>query len=73
MAPRGFFTESEWTIWLEGVARIEGDAFSSVENLRRRHNLTAFLLALHVNVTLGENAGDDILKPGLEAAIKRLP
>lgn len=78
MARRGVFTEAEWTAWLAevsgpGAAGSWDGAFSSSEGLARRHNATAFLSALWVNVTLGADASDDVLKPGLEAAIRALP
>jgi hypothetical protein len=78
MARRGVFSEAEWSTWLADAAgpgasgRWEG-AFASEASLARRHNAMAFLSALWVNVTLGEETADDVLKPGLEAALRALP
>mgnify|MGYP000299428337 CR=1 FL=1 len=32
-----------------------------------------FLQALYVNVVVGSDAKDDVLRPGLEAALKGMP
>lgn len=78
MARRAVFSQSEWTAWLTQVGG-PGElgswdgAFASTEGLARRHNITAFLSALWVNATLGEDAADDVLRPGLEAALSALP
>jgi hypothetical protein len=78
MARRGVFSEAEWTAWLAHVAAPapfdswEG-AFSSQAKLAKRHNATAFLMALYANARLSENAADDVLLPGVEAALRALP
>lgn len=35
--------------------------------------MTAFLQTLYVNVTLGGDKADDVMLPGLEAALKAMP
>lgn len=78
MAQRGVLSEKEWTDWLAAVSgpgelgSWEG-AYASEAGLARVHNLTAFLSALYVNVTLDADTVDDVLKPGLEAALRGLP
>lgn len=73
MAQRGVFTPEEWTEWLKGVSAVEAEPFKSEAGLARLHNVTAFISALYLNVTLSESADDDALLPGLEAAIRALP
>lgn len=73
IARRGVFTEAEWSAWLTAVAAFDGDPYGDTAGLARRHNVTAFLSALYVNVSLGDDAADDGLLPGLEAAIRALP
>jgi hypothetical protein len=78
MARRGVFSEAEWTAWLaEAASPAPFDTwdgtFSSEAKLRKRHNVTAFLLALYTNARLSENADDDVLLAGAEAALRALP
>jgi hypothetical protein len=53
------------------------DAADAAMNLGNRiawrHNATAFLQTLYVNVTLGSDKADDVMLPGLEAALKAKP
>lgn len=78
MARRGVFTEAEWTAWLAAVAGpgelgAWGKAFASRAGLARVHNVKGFVYALWTNVTAGDDASDDVLKPGLLAALRTLP
>ena len=73
-AGRGALDQAKWSEWLKVMATPpEGVEPFGEAWLAWRHNATAFLQALYVNVTLGGDAGDDVLRPGLEAALKALP
>lgn len=77
-ARRGVFTEQEWTDWFAqaagpGSLRTWEGVYASQPALARKHNLFVFLSALHVNASLGEDAGDDVILPGVEAALRTLP
>jgi len=74
-AARGAMSEAEWTDWLTAIATPkEADkVYASETGLAWRHNANAFLRALYVNVALGADAADDVLLPGLEAALKAMP
>lgn len=74
-AARGAMSEAEWSSWLMQLAT-PADAdrvFASEAGLAWRHNVQGFLQALYVNVTVGGDPKDDVLKPGLEAALKAMP
>lgn len=73
IARRGVFTGAEWTAWQAEAARMDGDAFGSSAALARRHNISAFLSSLYINVTLGTDTADDVLLPGTAAALRALP
>jgi hypothetical protein len=73
MAQRGLITEAEWRAWF---AMLPGDTsamFSNQAGLARRHNVNAFLQVIYLNARLGENAEDDVLLPGAEAALRAMP
>lgn len=72
-ARRGLLSEDEWTVWLQDLAKFQYDPFSGAAGLARRHNVIAFLSALYVNESLGENPADDVLRPGLESALRAIP
>jgi hypothetical protein len=74
-AARGVMDESAWTAWLTAIAtpRDADKVFASEAGLTWRHNANAFLQALYVNVVVGADPGDDVLQPGLEAALKAMP
>jgi hypothetical protein len=74
-ASRGAMSEAQWTEWLAAIATPkDADAiFTSEAGLAWRHNTQAFLQAIYVNVVAGSDEKDDVLRPGLEAALKALP
>ncbi len=74
-AGRGVMTEAEWSDWLMKVATPEDadKVFSSEAGLAWRHNVMGFLQALYMNVVVGSDTKDDVLRPGLEAALKAMP
>lgn len=74
-AGRGALTEAEWTAWFAALATPEDadTVFISTKGLTWRHNTQAFLQTLYVNVVLGSDEKDDVMRPGLEAALKALP
>lgn len=74
-AGRGALTEAEWTAWLAALATPK-DAeavYTTTDGLNWRHNTLAFLQTLYVNVVLGSDEADDVMRPGLEAALKAVP
>ncbi len=78
MAGRGVFSEAEWTAWLRQVASPAplaswDEAFAHNSDLARVHNVSQFIEALYVVARLDQVAGDDVLLPGAEAAIRVLP
>ena len=79
MAIQGLITEDEWTKWFADISKSEpeinswNEAFSSLAGLAKRHNLTAFLSALHLNATSSDNKNVKALMPGLTAAIGDMP
>lgn len=74
-ASRGVMSEQEWTEWFGALARPrDADAvFASEAGLAWRHNVMAFLQSLYVNVAMGSDPKDDVMRPGLEAALKAMP
>lgn len=76
-AQRGALSEDQWSAWLMQVATPPADAADLATNLSDRiawrHNAMAFLQTLYVNVTLGADKADDVMLPGLEAALKAMP
>lgn len=74
-AARGAMDEAKWTEWFKAMATPPAgvDLFASDAGLNWRHNTTAFLQSLYVNVTLGEDKGDDLMLAGLAAALKEMP
>lgn len=75
VAARGAMSEVEWTSWLMAIATPPAgiEVFGSEAGLAWRHDTMAFLQALYVNVTLGSDKADDVMLPGLEAALKAMP
>lgn len=77
MAVQGKLSENEWTNWFRGILNPApemdhwNDAFSSNAGLAKRHNLTAFLSALHLNASNNDNV--KTIMPGLTEALKQLP
>lgn len=74
-AARGALSEQDWSDWLVLLAtpKDAGKVFTTEEGQAWRHDVQAFLQALYVNVTVGGDPKDDVLKPGLEAALKAIP
>jgi hypothetical protein len=73
-AARGAMMEADWTAWLKAIATPRAAAVHASEaGLAWRHNTNAFLQALYVNVVVGSDPADDVLRPGLEAALKAMP
>lgn len=74
-AGRGVMSEAAWSDWLMKLATpMDAKAvFASEAGLNWRHNVMAFLQALYVNVMVGSDPKDDVMRPGLEAALKALP
>lgn len=74
-AARGAMSEAEWTKWLKAIATpMDADkVFSSETGLAWRNNAAGFLRALYVEVVVGSDPADDVLRPGLEAALKAMP
>ena len=78
MAQRNVFTDAEWSAWLAQVASPAplaswGDAFTENANIARAENVSAFMQALYINAKLDGSADDDVLLPGVEAALRALP
>ncbi len=73
-AARGAMDEAKWAEWLMVLTRApDGVKPFGSEWLAWRHDAAAFLQALYVNAKLGSDAADDVLLPGLEAALKAMP
>ena len=68
--------ESGWRTWLETLPPRLGDpalAWKNTEWMARRHNLRAFLMALHTSAAMSGNAADKALLPGIEAVLRAVP
>ncbi|OYX48188.1 MAG: hypothetical protein B7Y90_11075 [Alphaproteobacteria bacterium 32-64-14] len=74
-AQRGVMNEAEWTGWLTALATPldASKVISSEAGLAWRNNTLGFLQALLVNVTLSDDQAVQVLRPGVEAALKALP
>ncbi len=74
-AARGAMDEAKWTEWLKAMAPppVGLDIYRSHEGLAWRHNTMAFLQLLYTNAILGGDRADDVMLPGLEAALKEMP
>lgn len=69
----GTFDEAGWADWLQGVASPApmaswGDAWQDEAGLARRHNLRAFLFALHAGTSSQETLAG--YRPAVEAALR---
>jgi hypothetical protein len=74
MARRALIPEEEWTRWFAQFAPAEGEnLFASQAGLARRHNINAFLQTVWINARLSQDAADDALLPGAEAALRAMP
>lgn len=73
IAARNAFTADEWTAWFAQFGASQGeDLFSSQAGLAKRHNTRAFLNALWINARASQSTADDVLIPGVEAALRTL-
>lgn len=78
LAQRGQFAEADWTGWFETISSPApfatwGEVFQSQNGLAKLHNLRAFLYATWINAHLSESKEDDVILPGAEAALRRIP
>jgi hypothetical protein len=73
IAQRNVFSADEWRDWLVRETAVGEDAYGSQVALARRHNMMAFLSILYMQASLSENADDNALLPGTEAALRALP
>lgn len=78
LAQRKVFTAAEWSAWFVRLAEPAplaswNEAFASQKGLAKRHNTQAFLMQVWVNAKLNENADDDVLLEGAEAALRKVP
>lgn len=73
VAARNAFTADEWTAWFAQFGASQGEElFSSQAGLAKRHNTRAFLHALWINARASQSTADDVLIPGIEAALRTL-
>jgi Protein of unknown function (DUF2785) len=75
IARRGIFSAEDWSTWFARFAEPAQweNSFASLSALAKRHNTMAFLSALYLNARLSDDAADDALLPGVEAALKSIP
>ncbi len=75
-ASRGVMTEAQWSEWLKQLAtppaNIADKLFTSVNGLAWRHDTKAFLNALYAGVTLDADKDNDVMRAGLEGALKAM-
>ena len=78
LARAGLHDEAGWQAWLEALSASAGLgdealAWQDAGWLARRHNLRAFLSALHVSASVSDDPEVKRLLPGTEAALRALP
>lgn len=76
IAKRDLHDEADWSAWFAALSTRLGDpalAWKDADWLARRHDLTAFLQSLYLQVDLGDDPGMAKMKPGLVAALKASP
>lgn len=78
LAQRKVFSAAEWRVWFARLAEPAplsswNEAFASQKGLAKRHDTQAFLMQVWVNAKLSENADDDVLLEGAEAALRKVP
>ncbi len=73
MAQRGLISEAQWTIYFAQFANVGENPHASQAGLARIHNAKAFLQTIYLNAQLSENAEDNAMLPGVEAALRALP
>ena len=74
-ARRGFRDEAQWTAWFAALPARLGDAALAYRDpawLARRHDLVAFLHAVHVGAATSDDARLRVLLPGTTAALKAI-
>lgn len=72
MAQRGLMSEAQWTAYFAQFANVGENPYSSQAGLARIHNAKAFLQTIYLNAQLSENAEDNSMLPGVEAALRAL-
>lgn len=74
-AQRGAMSEAEWTAWLTALAtpKDASKVFTTEAGLTWRHNTMGLLLSLHANMAMSTDAALQVLRPGLEAAVRAMP
>lgn len=73
IAQRGLIPEAEWTSYFAQFADAGENPYASQAGLARIHNAKSFLQTIYLNAQLSENAEDNALLPGVEAALRALP
>lgn len=73
MAQRGLITEEEWTAYFAQFSAASENPFGSQAGLARIHNVKAFLQVIFINARLSQSEADDVLLPGVEAALRAMP
>ena len=72
VAARGLHSEADWTAWLEAISARSGTYPASgprSRGLAQRHDLTAFLAALHMQTDTDDEGRADALRTALEALL----
>ena len=75
IAKRGLYSEAEWQAWLTALTPRLGtgeQVYRDPAWLARRHDLLAFLTALHLEADQGEDPNIRALKPAIVAALKTI-
>lgn len=74
-AQRGAISEAVWTACLTDLATPKDAAavFTTEAGLNWRHNTMGLLLSLHANVATSTDPALQVLRPGLETALKATP
>jgi len=76
VARRGLRDEAGWSDWFAALLPRLGDgtlAWRDTGWLARRHDLVAFLQAVHAEAALGEDPRQKLLLPGVAAALRAVP
>lgn len=77
-ALRGLHTDVEWNAWFAalatpGAAASWREAVGTQAGLARRHDLRAFLLAIHVEIADEQRPALVAMRPAVQAALKAVP
>jgi len=73
MARRGLFSEAEWTQYFARFPAGGENVYASQAGLAWRHDTMAFLSAIYLNARISETTDDDVLIPGVTAALVAMP